>query len=263
LNHLQAGRFHGYFSSWPQPREIYKKATAFNPPAVWFPRKLCYSASGMAEITDPRFGPFQGQLLVGEFGNATVMRVALEKVGGEWQGAVWPFAKGFVSGPNRLVMGPDGGMYVGCLKRAWGSAAPGEFSLERIRFTGKTPFEVREVRAHPDGFELRFTQPVDRTLGADAGCYDVAQFTYKYHEVYGSPEIDHAGKENSSTPITVASVQVSSDGLTVKLGLTGWRAGYVTAVRSSVKSTDGRSLWHDTFYYTLNQIPAVTRAARP
>ena len=49
------------------------------------------SASGLATIADDRFGPFQGQMLVGEFQNASVVRVALEKVNGQWQGAVFPF----------------------------------------------------------------------------------------------------------------------------------------------------------------------------
>jgi glucose/arabinose dehydrogenase len=256
LNHLQRGGFYGFPSGVPAPQADYTRPENFHPPAVWFPRTLAPSASGLEVITDDRFGPFKGQMLVGDFQNSIVMRVALEKVKGDWQGAVWPFAKGFAGAVNRLSMGPDGKLYVGGCKRAWSTPAPVEYSLERVSFGDKMPFEVKEVRARQDGLELIFMQPVDRTLAGDPENYEVRQFTYRYHSAYGSPEIDYDGKDNSSSPVQVSRVEVSPDRFSVQLRMPGLRAGYVTAVRIlEVKSDEGRSLWHDTFYYTLNRVP--------
>jgi hypothetical protein len=93
-------------------------------------------------------------------------------------------------------------------------------------------------------------------LASEAENYEVRQFIYAYHSAYGSAEIDHDGKENSSSPVKVGRVEVSPDRLKVRVHLDDWRAGYVTAVRIlEVTSDEGRSLWHDTFYYTLNHIP--------
>lgn len=256
LNHLQPGRFFGHPSSIPAKQEDYKGRAAFDPPAVWFPYKLAKSSTGMAEIPDDRFGPFKGQLLVGDFQNALVTRVMLEKVDGEWQGAVWPFLKGFLSGVNRLAFGPDGNLYVGGCQRTWAAVAPQETALERVSFTGKAPFAVKEVHARPDGFELTFTQPVDAAAAADVEGYDVSQYTYKYHASYGSPEFDHDGKANSATTIKIVRVEISADHLKVRLVVEGWKAGYVTTVRAAdVRSATGQRLWHDTFWYTLNRIP--------
>jgi len=256
LNHLQRGKFYGFPASYPAPEADYLHPKNFQPPAVWFPRRLAPSASGIAVITDNPLGPFPGQMLVGDFQNSIVMRVALEKVNGEWQGAVWLFAKGFAGAVNRLSLGPDGKLYVGGCKRAWSTAAPMEYSLERVSFTGRAPFEVREVHAMRDGLELIFTKPVDTTAATRTENYAVRQFSYKYSGSYGSPEIDHDGRENSSTPIEVGKAGVSSDRLKVRLWLNGWRAGYVTAVRIvGVTSSAGQGLWHDTFYYTLNRLP--------
>jgi len=258
LSHVKDGRFYGHPASKPAPRELYSGRETFDPPAVWFPYKIARSSSGMCEITDDRFGPFKGQLLVGDFQNAIVTRVQLEKVKDEWQGAVWPFLKGFQSGVNRLVMGPDGHLYVGgCKTVAWAANAPFTQGLERVKFNGKMPFEVKEVRALADGFELTFTKPVNPETAADVVGYDVWQYKYLYHKKYGSPEVDHDGKPNSFTAIDIKSATVSPDGLKVRLALDGWKKGYVTAVRSlDVRSKSGDKLWHDTFYYTLNQIPA-------
>ena len=258
LSHVQGNGFYGHPASTPAPKELYAGRKNFNQPAVWFPYKLARSSSGMCEITDHRFGPFKGQLLVGDFQNAIVTRVQLEKVGGEWQGAVWPFLKGFQSGVNRLVIGPDGHLYVGgCKTVAWAANAPFSQGFERVKFNGKIPFEVKSVKALDDGLELTFTKPVKPISALDVDGYDVWQYKYLYHKKYGSPEVDHNGKPNSFTAIDLKMVSVSTDGLKVRLKLEGWKAGYVTAVRSlDVRSAAGEKLWHDTFYYTLNRIPA-------
>jgi glucose/arabinose dehydrogenase len=260
LNHLQRGEFYGYPSGRPSAKEIYGKAMKFKSPAVWFPRKLSPSTSGFAAVQSPDFGPFEGQLMVGDFQNAVVMRVFLEQVNGQWQGAVWPFARGFYSGVNRLLMGNDGRLYVGGLKNsAWAASAPFEFSLDRMRFKGTVPFEVKEVNATADGFTLRFTEPVERTHAIDPENYYVSQYTYKYHSAYGSPEIDHEGKENSATEVNVLGVTVSADGTEVRLKLETLKPGYVASIQvSDLTAASGKPIWHDTFYYTLNEIPRKT-----
>lgn len=256
LNHVRPGRFFGYPSSTPRPREVFQKPDGFDPPAIWFPRKLATSASGGVEIPKGVFGPFAGQMLVGDFGTSSILRVALEQVNGEWQGAVWPFARGFRSGVNRLLFDSAGRLLVGQLRRRWSSSGTQEFGLERVSFTGRIPFEVERVHARRDGFELVFTHPVDPSTASHPEDWDVKQFGYKFHSAYGSPEIDHSGKENAATSIIVSGVKVSQDHRRVQIRLTGLRAGYVTAVRSkSVQSAEGDGLRHDTFYYTLNQLP--------
>lgn len=258
LNHVTPGKFYGHPSAWPAPQEEYGKHTRFDPPAIWFPYKLARSVTGFAEITDDRFGPFKGQLMVGDFQNAIVTRVQLEKVNGEYQGAVWPFLKQFQSGVNRLAYGPDGKLYVGGCQApvSWKAVAPLDLALERISYTGKLPFEVKEVHALRDGFELTFTQPVEPQAAANCDSYDVTQYGLKYHSKYGSPELDHDGKENAATVIKVTGATVSPDKLKVRLKLEGWKPGFVTMVRSlDVKNATGESLVNDTFWYTLNQIP--------
>ena len=106
---------------------------------------------------------------------------------------------------------------------------------------------------------LFWAAPVGRfeaKAAADAESYDVTQYGYKYHAKYGSPELDHDGKENAATAIKVAGATVSPDKLKVRLKLEGWKTGYVTMVRSlDVKNGAGESLVNDTFWYTLNQLP--------
>ena len=124
-------------------------------PAVWLPHSIMgISTSGiLADTTKGAFGPFAGQLFVGDQGQSKVMRVFLEKVNGVYQGAAFPFRDGFSSGVLRMVWGKDGSMFVGMTSRGWGSTGPAPYGLQRLEWTGLTPFEVLSVEARSDGFE--------------------------------------------------------------------------------------------------------------
>jgi glucose/arabinose dehydrogenase len=256
LNHLQSGKFYGHASAQPATLAEFNGDPNFTPPAVWFPYAWVRSASGIAAIADERFGPFQGQMLVGEFQNASVMRVALEKVSGEWQGAVFQFVKGFASGVNRIAFGPDGKLYAGGLRMGhWTSIAPQPHSLDRVSFTGKIPFEIREVHAQPDGFVLTFTQPVDAASAGDAENWDATQYTYGYDGQHNAPEKDRDEKI-PGPPVRVAKAIVTADQRSVRLHIEGCRPRHVIMVRAlDVKNAAGQKLRHDTFHYTLNRIP--------
>ncbi|MDP7051833.1 MAG: PQQ-dependent sugar dehydrogenase [Verrucomicrobiota bacterium] len=256
LNHLRHGHYFGHPSALPAAKKLYNGRNRFTPPAVWFPYTLARSVSGMAEVMDDRLGPFKGQLLVGDFQNALLVRVFLEKINGNYQGAVFPFLNGFRSGVNRLSYGPDGRLYVGGLQRTWASIAPEPASLERVTFSREMPFSIRKVEAKHDGFLLTFTEPVMPSV-ADSDNFDVSQFRYSYHADYGSPRYNHSGKKGSQTSIEATGTSLSSDRLELSLKLSSWQPGHVTQVRCfDVFNEGGESLWHDTFHYTLNEIPA-------
>src|SRR5581483_2189098 len=148
------------------------------PPAILFPyKKMGQSASGIAcDTSGGKFGPFTGQMFVGDQTNSTVMRCFLEKVDGHHQGVCFPFREGFGSGTLALLMTDNGQMFVGGTNRGWGSRGPKPFALERLDWTGETPFEIHEMRAKPDGFELTFTEPVNRETASDVGSYKLTTY---------------------------------------------------------------------------------------
>jgi len=224
-------------------------------PAVWLPHTLMGTSTSdiLADTTAGGFGPFAGQLFVGDQGQSKIMRIYLEKVNGVYQGAAFPFREGFASGILRMVWGKDSSMFVGMTSRGWGSTGPDPYGLQRLVWTGKMPFEVEAVQARPDGFELTFTKPVNRELASDASSYHVTGFTYQYHSVYGSPITNR-----ETAPIR--GVKVAENGLSARIAVDGLRQGYIHELKmTSLRSTDGEPLLHDAAYYTLNQIPDGAR----
>jgi hypothetical protein len=203
----------------------------------------------LLDASDGAFGPFAGQLFVGEFTQASIQRVFLEQVDGQYQGACFPFRSGMASAVLRLEQGSDGSVFVGLTNRGWSSLGAASYGLQRLVWTGKTPFEILEMRAKHDGFELAFTSPVDPDTAADPSSYALSSYTYLYHETYGSDEID------TGTPI-IRRASVSEDCLRVRLHVDGLRPLYVhELIAAGVRSACGQPLLHASAYYTLNQIP--------
>lgn len=231
---------------------------ALCPPAVWFPyKKVGQSATDiMLDNSHGKFGPFHGQFFVGEFTQAGVNRVFLEKVDGQYQGACFPFRLGFASAVLRLVQGSDGSMFAGLSNRGWSSLGSDSYGLQRLVWTGRTPFEIQEVRAQPDGFELVFTLPVDPNTAADPTSYRLSSHTYLYHSTYGSDEIQRQ-------ELRVRSAVVSEDRMRVRLTVEGLREYFVHEILADgVRDDDGNPLLHADAYYTLNRIPRVDDADR-
>jgi glucose/arabinose dehydrogenase len=229
-----------------------KKIPELEPPAVYFPYgKMGQSASGIVcDTTGGKFGPFKNQLFVGDQTHSTVMRVFLEKVKGHYQGVCFPWRQGIGSGTLSLLIEPTGHMFVGGTNRGWGSRGSQPYSLDRLDWTGKTPFEVLEMHAKSDGFELTFTEKVDPKTAGDPKSYKVASSTVIYQADYGSPEVD--GKQYAITKVDVA-----ADGMSARLFLDKptTEGHYHEVKMSGVKSASGLPLLHDVGYYTMNYIP--------
>jgi glucose/arabinose dehydrogenase len=236
---------------WP---EAVKAVPRLKAPAVWFPYDVMgRSAAGFVWDTEGRFGPhFQNHVFVGDQYDASVLRVTLEKVNGRWQGACYPFRIGLESGVTRVAWGADRSMFVGMTNRGWGSRGQGTFGLQRILWSEKTPFELRELRAIRDtravgGFELEFTLPIDVKLAADPATWKMSSYTYELHEEYGSAKMDEQ---------PLAPVPTVVDATHVRLALENLRPYYVHEVHyEALRDASGAAPLHDRAYYTLNERP--------
>lgn len=275
LSHLEFGDYHGHpwgliskdkaggpFADIPQPvsgtfmKDMHIQIPNFKMPAVWFPYdKMGKSPSGLKwDRSGGQFGPFDGQLFVADQHHAWVMRVSLEKVDGHWQGACYEFREGFQCGIIRIAFGQDASLFVGMSNAGWGGRGNSPWGLQRLSWTGKDPFEIHTMSAREDGFELTFTQPVNRDLAADLNNYEIQSYTYRLRSNYGGPEEDVLDCD-------VSEAVVSEDGKKVRLKVSSMRAGYVHELSiDNLTNEDGIDLLHDTAYYTLVKIPGRGRA---
>ncbi len=245
LVHVKQGRFFGARTTPAGPFED----QPVTPPAVWLPHgEVSVSPSQPTAIAA---GPYQGHMLIGDITLATINRVVLEKVGGEYQGCVFAFAGGFESGVSRLEWAPDGTLMVGGFSApGWGREGRQPFGLQKLRLSGKSAFEMFAVRAKSNGMEIEFTQPLAPGMGWDTSFYDASQWRYE-------PKADFGGGKVDEEALEIKSASVSEDRKHVFLEMPGIKAGRVVYVRllGGWTSESGAEPWGTEAWYTLNTVP--------
>ena len=146
---------------------------------------------------------FAGQMFVGDQVKSNVMRVALEKVNGEYQGAIFNFAKGLQSGYVRGAFAPDGSLWMTEEDHGWSTEGGKPYATERLVWDGATvPFEMQTISLTKEGFRIEFTKPIN-PAAATAAAFTLSHWHYLYQGKYGSPKI-------AETPVTPTAVTVAS-----------------------------------------------------
>lgn len=267
--HLQKGRFYGHPASleWTdehrpsdqQGRDTIPSMRERAPATVWIPYDWSRSTGALTfDSTQGKFGPFAEQLFVAELTNGVVLRADLEKVRGEYQGAVFPFLQ-HVGSAVRLCFASDGSLFVGFTDRGWGGQPPGD-GLARIRWNGTVPLEVKHARLIDKGFSIELTEPLAKSITLAASDVRVEQYDYDYWWEYGSPT-----RHNVLRAPQAPTISADRKTLTVQVpDLTGGMVARVTL--ANVWTDDGRALLHDEFAYTVNQLrdnsPAAPHVAK-
>lgn len=214
---LEEGKFYGHPSGlvdlpgmtpdsdairWERVAERSERAV------VLFPHGIVANSPGHPtwDATGGAFGPFAGQIFIGDQTRSNLLRVVTEVVDGVEQGCVIPFADELQSGVMRPVFLPDGSLLLGQTGRGWQADGGKVASLQRIVWDGSTVApEILAVHAIEDGFEIAFTQPIADSVSTDSIQERIAIASWRYRDApdYGSPELDKV--EESIEEIVVES----------------------------------------------------------
>lgn len=229
-------------------KDLDKLASMSEKPVVWIPHAEVANSPGNPEwdTTKGKFGPFSGQIFVGDQTQSNIFRVLLEKVNGEYQGAVINFMNKFQSGNIRVDFDSQGQLWVGQTARGWHSVGGKPFGLQKVVWDGTNPFELLTISLTKTGFKLSFTEELDaKSVAADA--FSAQEWNYHYSSNYGSP------KENLKA-LDVSNTKLSNDLKSVEI-TTPLTADKIVQINfSGLKDKQGRSVSVGDVYYTLNQL---------
>ena len=235
--------------------EAVRRIPGYRPPAIWFPyRTMGMSATGIAEDTSGgAFGPFSGQVFVGEFTMSMVLRVHLERVGGIYQGSCIRFMEGLDSAAFRLAFSHGHRLFIGQTNRGWNSLGNRAYGLQFIEWNESRntlpEIEYLELAPDGDGFDVHFTRAVKAI--PDPGDIGVSAYTYRLHQAYGSEQVVDFNPE-----IVKVAGGVGSHGEALHLTIEPMMPGYVYELDfSGVKLSGGDSPMHPVVCYTLNSLP--------
>ncbi|GIJ55425.1 discoidin domain-containing protein [Virgisporangium aurantiacum] len=247
LLHIKQNRFFNHYMNPAGPFDN----QPVTKPVLWMPQnEIANSPSTPLWVQN---GPYAGQMLISDVTYGGIQRGYLEKVNGEYQGALFRLTQGLEAGVTELMQGPDGAIYAGGLGADgnWGQEGKLKFGLQKITPNGAAVFDMLAMRALPNGFEIEYTQPLStETATALASKYKISQWRYQPTAAYGGPKIDEQ-------TLSVSSASVSADGRKVTLVIPGLLPDRVVYVRSPkpFSSSTGQSLWSTEAWYTLNAIP--------
>ncbi len=247
LNNFREGRNYGMPNDPAHPYDV--KNVPTSPPAIWLQQgEMSNSPSDPVYITE---GTYAGQMLVGDVRNGYLLRMSLEKVDNEWQGAAYLFGGGFEAGINRIKFGPDGHLYVGQIgdkaRVSWNFKNK-LHGFSKMVNNGKLTHEILAVRSRSGGMEIEFTKPLENAASQIAK-YQVRSWVNLHgQQTYG------AGAKQNVKDHTVKSVTVSPDKKKVMLAIDDLQKGRVIYIKAGVNSSTGETPWASEAWYTLNFI---------
>ncbi len=171
------------------------------------------------DITAGKFGPFTGQMLIGDQTQSNLLRVSTQLVDGIEQGSVMPFMDGLESGVMRPLFLPDGSLLLGQTGRGWQAKGGHVASLQRIVWDGKTLAPaIKQMLATSEGFHLELTQPLTASIATEqiaaqlTTALTIESWVYRDAPDYGSDEL---GLQQE----IIAAVTISDDRKSIKIRL--------------------------------------------
>ncbi len=230
------------------------------PPAVWIPYgDLSASPTRLIVL---KAGPYAGQMISGDVRVGGILRYFLEKVEGEYQGAVFPMmvpgSGGVDFGIHQFVYTPSGSLLVagigggtcgldGSGNWNWNSTCRG---LDLLTPTDKSAFEILAVHSVSDGFDIELTQAAGVEAGLAAN-WNVKTTVFTPVQQYGADSSDADNNVN----INVTSATLSADAKHVRLKLASLMTRRMYAITmNNVKNTTGGAAYNNVAYYTLNKV---------
>jgi mono/diheme cytochrome c family protein len=151
-----------------------------------------------------------------------------------------------LEGPVVCAVSPAGDLYVGNMRDSgWGGGA-NTGSIVRLRPSGPLPLGIAEVRVAPEGFDVRFTGPVEAEAAERIESYSVSSYRRVATAAYGGPDLDRRDE-----PLRGAAL--SPDRTRVRLTLDPLRTGFVYEIRVQALGAAGEELFPAEAHYTVRR----------
>ncbi|NVK26097.1 MAG: hypothetical protein HWE10_14305 [Gammaproteobacteria bacterium] len=255
---LQEGRFYGHPVSLIEIEGFTKEKVQnlsletleamSEKPVVWIPHVEVANSPGNPEwnTSNGKFGPFEGQIFIGDQTQSNVFRVLLDKVNGKYQGAVINFMNKFQSGNIRAEFDVNGQLWIGQTARGWGAQGGKPFGLEKVVWDGTNPFELLDIKLTKTGFKLTFTEALDAST-ATSESLSAQSWHYHYSGNYGSPK-------KELTQLSISNISLSNDKKSIDIALPLAADKVVQIDFPGLKDVNGRHVSVEKVYYTLNEL---------
>lgn len=233
----------------------------FDPPLCWLPYAVDNS-SGSQVWAPLGFGPLAGELIHLSYGKCRAFHVLTQTIGDTMQGGVTPLPWRFDSSAMRARSNPvDGSLWVAGLK-GWQTTAISDGALHRVRWLGTNFPCLTGFQVLHDGFELRFSEPVQDESAVDPGSWNIQWWNYSWGSQYGSDlysvtnSIQKTGRkgELKGDAVSVVNARISADHRSIRLLVPVVQPVMQIAVRAAIKTFKGNEFPVE-YYGSIHVVP--------
>ena len=203
------------------------------------------------------FGPFEGQMFLGDQMQSNIYRIDSEVIDGQEQAVTMPFAQGLESGAVRLRFNPeDSSLWIGQTGRGWRSIGGNTYALQRIVFDPKTTVDaIKTVKVTPKGFVIHYTQP--QSGEDETGNIQCDSWYYNNSPKYGSPKMGERKekilKSEWNSDKTTCHITLDNFKVTQDKSEDSARVYRINLAKTAFGKKHGAFL--SKAYYTLHKIP--------
>ncbi len=212
-------------------------------------KALCYLPQGdLANsptqiLTLPKegFGPYGGDLIMGEMNQSRLVRYLPDTVNGKQQGAALSFMAhpDLSRGNAKLSLGDDGVIYVGKTHLSW----PGDSGLVSLKYNQNPHLAIDEIALTKTGFRITLNEAPDATEIELKG----SRYGLLYHQKYGSPKM-------KLTELKASSILVKGNVIEVTLEQSPVADQIYDITLNGVSSSKLGKLIAPRFFYTAHEV---------
>jgi glucose/arabinose dehydrogenase len=252
LYKIEQGKFYGHPASlvWT---EGWDRGTPSELPAEELDemraKSLCFLPQGelansptqILTLPENSFGPYGGDLIMGDMNQPRLVRYLPDVVNGQQQGAVMKFMEHpkLGLGNSKLALAADNTIYIGKTHLSW---AGGE-GIVALKYNMTPHLAIDKIEMIPGGFKVTLNKAIDtKNVGVTAKRYGL-----HYHKKYGSPKVDETSLKAKSVKVDKRVIEFEFES-----ALTGDQIYDITL--TGVKSKALGKLIEPRFFYTAHEV---------
>ena len=202
---------------------------------------LANSPTQILTLPKDSFGPYGGDLIMGEMNQPRLVRYLPDVVNGQQQGAVMKFMEHpeLGMGNAKLALAADNTIYVGKTHLSWA----GDQGIVALKYNSTPHLAIDKIEMTKSGFRVTLNEAIN---ASDIGVTAV-RYGLHYHKKYGSPKVDE-------TVIRTKSINV--DQAVIEFDFASEMAAnqIYDITLTGVKSDELGKLIEPRFFYTAHEV---------
>lgn len=252
LYKIQEGKFYGHPASLVWNKGWNKGIPANLKPAeleAMRTKSVCYIPQGdlansptqIIELPKEGFGPYGGDLIMGDMNQRRLVRYLPDVVNGTEQGAALAFLENskLGNGNSKITLGEKGTLIIGKTHLSWAGGS----GMIALKYKEVPHLAIKQIKLTSKGFQVILNEP------ADKGKINVSgeHYSLNYHKQYGSKKVD-------PKPLKASSVKVNGKVVEIELENPPAAGQIYDVSLEGGKSEKLGTLFENRFFYTAHQV---------